>query len=146
MLCWQEKRVFLADFGTSKNFPVSVCLNGAYVTKEYLPPELFGGKAPPRLLLPSVDMWSLGALLFEVRTGVFLCQPDRVCKDVTEYCQDQNQSSRPFSRTRWGRILGQAGDSVARTVYRLCKGNPYDRPAASNDAANTLHIWANSRM
>src|SRR3954469_5575508 len=122
-----DGRARLGDFGLATTEARSRVSGGTLVgTVAYLPPEQALGEASS----PSSDLYSLGALLYEMLTG----QPPFPGDDAVSIIS-QHLHTDPVPPSRHNSEVPEALD---RAVLRLLAKRPEDRPANAKDARELI--------
>ena len=147
---WTERRIFLADFGCATKFPQYAKCVASCGTANYRAPELWSERksVDPSLVAPSIDVWSFGVTLFEVRTGILLfnqTDTSQICQAVLSYSRKRGAPRHQFNKSTWRARLLRGGPSVARTVYTLCHNAPGSRPAMQRDVLAAVREWESTK-
>jgi len=127
-----ELRVVITDFGIARGAAGSGALSqtltvgGALGTPAYISPEQVEGGQ----ITPSVDLYALGTLLFEMRTGSLPFKGDNVLSTAVKRVTEAAPSPRihlPNIEPAW-----------ERTIVRCLERKPEDRFASAEDVGASL--------
>ena len=143
----RTENIKLADFGFAK-FTSFVGLSTACGSPHYVAPEILNGERYG----PSVDMWSLGVIMFIMLSG----EPPFFCENETKMFNKIRQCDYKFHPEKWGTVSDNAKDLISKLLIvdfqsRLSPLEVLEHPWINNmeeigsnlllDAAENMKKW-----
>ena len=121
-----DGRAYIIDFGMAEKVEERRARRATYTTANYRPPELWAPRPGWQALRPAADIWSFGAIMYEVFAGVMLI-PGSSERHVYACLQllgkaDAKQRARRFS------VVPQP---LQKAVAEMCAAQASSRPRAS---------------